>query len=214
MSVAPPPPPSRPSPARQRLSPDVRVRQILDAALAEFSARGYAATRVDDIARRAGLSKGGFYAHFESKERVFEALLTHMLAPPELDADTVLGGCADCRALAGRIVDLLFERLSRPEALATLRLLVAEGERVPHLVALWYGNTVESLSVHLGEVLERAVGRGLCRPGVAVERPWMVLAPVVHVTMARLVFAGLPVPSLRNSRNDCVDALCELLAPR
>ena len=138
-----------------------------------------------------------------------------------LQVDDVLGRdrvIAISEARDGRLgrahVGHYVERLSRPEALATLRLLVAEGERVPHLVALWYGNTVESLSVHLGEVLERAVGRGLCRPGVALERPWLVLAPVVHVTMARLVFAGLPVPSLRNSRNDCVDALCELLAPR
>ena len=53
----------------------MRVGQILDAALQEFSAAGYAGARMDDIAARAGLSKGGLYAHFASKEEVFEALL-------------------------------------------------------------------------------------------------------------------------------------------
>ena len=52
---------------RRRLTPQVRMAQILDAALAEFSERGYAATTMDDIARRSGLSKGGLYAHFASK---------------------------------------------------------------------------------------------------------------------------------------------------
>lgn len=199
---------------RQRLPPDVRVQQILDAALVEFSARGYAATRTEDIARRAGLSKGGLYAHFASKEQVFEALLVRLLAPPHLDALALLEGCATCRDLVERIVDLLFERLSRPQALAALRLLVAEGERVPHLVALWYRGTMETLYTHLAAVLAGAVRCGLCRDGVAARRPWLVLSPVVHVTVARLLFTGLPMPSLQDSRNDCVDGLCELLAPR
>lgn len=54
--------------ARQRLPADVRNRQILDAALAVFSERGFEAARMDDIAARAGLSKGGLYAHFRSKD--------------------------------------------------------------------------------------------------------------------------------------------------
>lgn len=65
---------------RQRLPPTVRVGQILDAALQEFSAAGYTGARMDDIALRAGLSKGGLYAHFASKEEVFEALLARYLA--------------------------------------------------------------------------------------------------------------------------------------
>lgn len=48
-------------PARRRLAPQVRVAQILDAALVEFSERGFAATTMDDIGRRCGLSKGGLY---------------------------------------------------------------------------------------------------------------------------------------------------------
>ena len=88
-------PPSGAAPAvvplRQRLPPEVRVLQILDAALVEFSERGFAAARMDDIARRCGLSKGGLYAHFAGKEEVFEALLTRSLAPPDFGQMPVLG---------------------------------------------------------------------------------------------------------------------------
>ena len=59
---------------RQRLSPDERIPQILDAALAEFTRCGFAAARMDDIAARCGLSKGGLYAHFGAKEALFDAL--------------------------------------------------------------------------------------------------------------------------------------------
>ena len=61
---------------RRRLSPEVRRAQILDAALAVFAERGYAAARMEDIGQRCELSKSGLYAHFTGKEEVFAALLT------------------------------------------------------------------------------------------------------------------------------------------
>ena len=56
---------------RQRLTPEERVPLILDAALEEFSRRGFVGARMDDIARRCGLSKGGLYAHFDGKDAIF-----------------------------------------------------------------------------------------------------------------------------------------------
>ncbi|AOJ05371.1 MULTISPECIES: TetR/AcrR family transcriptional regulator [Burkholderia] len=73
-------------PPRCRLPADVRINQILDAALAEFSASGFAGARIDDIAARAGMSKGGVYTHFGSKDEIFEALLERSLTPPLLAA--------------------------------------------------------------------------------------------------------------------------------
>ncbi|WP_147483533.1 helix-turn-helix domain-containing protein, partial [Burkholderia pseudomallei] len=67
---------------RCRLPADIRINQILDAALAEFSASGFAGARIDDIAARAGMSKGGVYTHFGSKDEIFEALLARTLMPP------------------------------------------------------------------------------------------------------------------------------------
>ncbi|AIO69540.1 TetR/AcrR family transcriptional regulator [Burkholderia oklahomensis] len=69
-------------PPRCRLPADVRVNQILDAALAEFSANGFTGARIDDIAARAGMSKGGVYTHFGSKDEIFDALIERSLMPP------------------------------------------------------------------------------------------------------------------------------------
>lgn len=60
---------------RRRLDPDVRIRQILDAAFEVFSQKGFVATRIDDIALHAGMSKGGIYNHFSSKQAIFEAVV-------------------------------------------------------------------------------------------------------------------------------------------
>ena len=60
----------------KHMSPDERCRQILEAARSCFLQRGYFATKMDEIARTAGLSKGGVYFHFESKRDIFRALVT------------------------------------------------------------------------------------------------------------------------------------------
>lgn len=95
MSIAPTQPQTAAASPRTRirLEPEVRKQLILDAALAEFSAHGFTATRIDDIAKRAGLSKGGFYAHNPSKEEVFSALLASSVAIEDLDVEGIINQC-------------------------------------------------------------------------------------------------------------------------
>src|SRR5262249_5852243 len=59
-----------------------RRTAILAAALEEFAARGFAATRLDDVARRARIAKGTIYLHFRDKESLFQELVRAMLSPP------------------------------------------------------------------------------------------------------------------------------------
>ena len=198
-------------PLRQRLPPEVRVLQILDAALVEFSERGFAAARMDDIARRCGLSKGGLYAHFAGKEEVFEALLTRSLAPPDFGQMPVLGN--GIRPLAQWVVDKLYDSLGRPGAVATLRLLVAESARVPHLVALWKRNVVQPHLTLLGDILRaHAVQEGWV-PSVITQEPWLVVSPVVHALLSQVVLGDTDPHELAHYRQGHVALLCELLDP-
>src|SRR6516165_7568939 len=72
-------------PARRRGRPPQegkeRRQTILEAALEEFSARGFAATRLDDVARRAGIAKGTIYLYFRDKESLFQELVRTMISP-------------------------------------------------------------------------------------------------------------------------------------
>jgi AcrR family transcriptional regulator len=198
---------------RSRLPPAVRVGQILDAALQEFSQAGYAGARMEDIALRSGLSKGGVYAHFSSKEAVFEALLARHLSPSRLDVEGIVDGAATPRQLAERIADHLYISLANPAMVSTMRLLLAESGRVPHLAARWRHETAAAHQADLGRLLARAHLRGLCRAGVALDHPWLLLSPVVHtIVMAALLGPDERVP-LPERRRAHVALIRELLDP-
>lgn len=197
---------------RQRLPSDVRVRQILDAAQLEFSERGFAAARMDDIARRSGLSKGGLYAHFASKDEVFEALLTRSLRLPDLGDPPPLQAGTTAREVAQWLVERLHASLSHPDTLATFRLLMAEGERVPHLIDAWHRQLIEPHLALLRETLGRA-GTWLGSRSILLHEPWLALAPVVHLMVMQLIF-GRAQPQRLEAREAHVALLIELLSPR
>ena len=198
---------------RRRLPPAVRVGQILDAALQAFSHAGYAGTRMDDIALQAGLSKGGLYAHFSSKEAVFEALLARHLDPAPLDVDAVVGGASSPRHLAERIVNHLYASLADTATVSTMRLLLAESGRVPHLAARWRRETAGARQADIGRVLQRARARGLCGDCLALEHPWLLLAPVIHTIVMSALMGPQERVNLAARRRGHVALIRRLLEP-
>ena len=212
--IAPMPDAAAPA-GRRRMAPQVRAAQILDAALAEFSEHGFAATTMDDIARRCGLSKGGLYAHFASKDEIFEALLHRSLAPPEwqdMPAPPIEAGTA---AFARWLVDRLYAGLlERPAAVVTLRLLAAERGRVKDLVELWEHNVVRPNMAMLGELLHAHVAHHGLASSVIVREPWLVVSPVMHALLTQMILGRDPSVGLERMREGHVELQCELLDPR
>lgn len=196
---------------RQRLPPTVRVGQILDAALQEFSAAGYAGARMDDIALRAGLSKGGLYTHFSSKEEVFQALLERHLCPPRLDPHAMVDGSATPRQLAERLVNHLYASLANPAMIATMRLLLAESARVPHLARRWRQETVDAHQADIAQLLALGRKRGLCGDGVAARHPELLLSPVVHAIVMAILMDPDERLDLAARRQAHVALICGLL---
>lgn len=121
--------------ARARLPPEVRRQQILEAALKEFGALGFAAASIAAIARRAGMSKANLYVHFTDKGAIFEAMLTQWLRPSDEVPAPQPGQSPD--ELIDSLIDNLYRRLT-PKAVVLIRLLIAEAHRVPHLVERWF----------------------------------------------------------------------------
>ncbi len=152
----------RGTPVRRRLPADTRVQQILGAALQAFAADGFAATRIDDIARRAGLSKGGIYTHFKSKDDIFETLLARISEQSFTPDEPVT-----VERLIERIVDLMYLNLNESRTIAVLRLLLAEAARVPHLVLQWRRTVIEP---HLADI-EALVRRGVAEGTLPRARP-------------------------------------------
>lgn len=199
---------------RRRLPGDLRVRQILDAALAEFSARGFSRTRIDDIAARAGLSKGGIYTHFRSKNEVFETLLERLSVAPILDECARVEGDVTVQ----RMIDLLAGELytwsvSEP-VVVTLRLLIAESMRLPGLVEQWRQRTENAYVDVIGRMLRRGIRQGHLRAGTATRSPLLLLAPVAQICLRQVIRAGLlPGETLDSYRANYRQLLREWLTP-
>ena len=75
------PAPSAKPPSGRAARAAERRQAIIEAALDEFVARGFAATRLDDVAKRAGVAKGTIYLHFKDKEALFQELIRTALVP-------------------------------------------------------------------------------------------------------------------------------------
>ncbi len=170
---------------RVRLAPEVRAEKILDSALAEFSRHGFASTRIEDIARGAGLAKSGFYAHFRSKEGIFEALLTRHLATGE----AVPFGEGDSAAdFVDRFVDFCYSRLADPRRQATLRLLLVEAHRIPELVRQWRREVADPMMEAQLDVLRAAVARGQLAHGLLLDDFQFAYSPAQY----RVLLSGPP----------------------
>lgn len=148
---------------RQRLPAEVRVQHILDAALAEFSRQGYNAARMEDIARSAGLSKGGLYAHFPSKESLLQQLLARVLEAPLLE--NLHWWPCEARTLEDLVdafVDHTLQRLTAPSVLPTIRLLLAEAPRLPQGMQDWQQNMMRMHAQNHERLMQRAIAEWFC----------------------------------------------------
>src|SRR5256886_16456915 len=129
------------TPARRRKgtpAQDARVARrekrraaILDAALEEFAARGFAATRLDDVARRARIAKGTIYLYFRDKESLFQELVRTMLSPLLGTIEAAPLRDLPIRAVVELIVDVFVNEIYATHRKDVIRLILAEGPRFP-----------------------------------------------------------------------------------
>src|SRR5690606_21391149 len=120
-----------------------RPEEILQAALEEFIAKGYAGTRLEDVAKRAGISKGLVYVYFDTKEELFKAVVRTFLVPhAELLRGEIDESQLPSEALLRGPVLGLMKQVVNSRVHELIRLLIAEGQRHPDLTAFYYQEVV------------------------------------------------------------------------
>jgi AcrR family transcriptional regulator len=164
----------------RRINPEARRRAILEAALAEFAERGYAAARLDDVAARAGVAKGTLYLYFAHKEALFEQLIRSAVSPL-IDRFAGLAAAADLSPLEA--LDKFFE-LFRREVLGTdrkllLRLIIAEGARFPAISEIYYREVVARGLRLMRGLAERASAQGTFANAATSRYPQLIVAPLL-----------------------------------
>jgi AcrR family transcriptional regulator len=153
-----------------------RREAILTAALDEFSERGFAATRLDDVARRAGIAKGTIYLYFRDKESLFQELIRTMLTP--LVGTIEAMGAADLplSQLGGHIAEMFVREVYETRRKDVVRLMITEGRRFPKLAEFYYREVLSRIIAAVRALLKRAAARGEVPPGL-VDFPQILAAP-------------------------------------
>ncbi|MFL5091402.1 MAG: TetR/AcrR family transcriptional regulator [Xanthobacteraceae bacterium] len=156
-----------------------RREAILAAALDEFSLQGFAAARLDDVARRAGVAKGTIYLHFRDKETLFQELIRSVLSPFVGTLEIALRRDVPVRVIVGEVVELFVTQVYSTRRKDVIRLILSEGSRFPNLAEFYYREVLSRIMAAVRDLMRRAVARGEIKGDAAVRFPQLVGAPAV-----------------------------------
>lgn len=176
-------------PRYQRRKED-RPQEITEAAFLAFAEKGYAATRVEEVARRAGVSKGLLYLYFKTKEELFKAVIKSVVIR-RVDALVTTLESTELSSeefLRGPLLEFMKSVPGSPVSVV-IRLLISEGNRHPDLVDYYWENVVSKGLAAISRFIERGVRRGEFRATAVSELPQLLLAPVMLSVIWRILFA-------------------------
>lgn len=166
-----------------------RPQEITAAALEAFAENGYAATRVEEVAKRAGISKGLLYLYFKTKEELFKAVIRSFVVP-RIDTLTRLIENSDMSSeafLRGPFLEFAKQLPGSPIGVI-VRLMLAEGPKHPDLVQFYWDNVVSRGFGTLDELLQRGVRNGEFRQSVVSEQPALFIMPIAFSVVFTLLF--------------------------
>ena len=177
-------------PPRYQRRKEDRPQEITAAAFAAFAEKGFTATKVEEVARRAGVSKGLLYLYFKTKEELFKAVIRSVVAP-RVDELTRTLDSSDLGAEAFIRGPLLafMQRLPGSRASIVIRLMISEAPKHPDLVDYYWDKVASRGLAALRQLLERGVASGEFRESAVTELPQLFVAPVMMSIVWGTVFA-------------------------
>jgi AcrR family transcriptional regulator len=164
-----------------------RREAILAAALDEFSAQGFAAARIDEVALRAGVAKGTIYVHFRDKEELFQELIRSVLSPFVGTLEITLKADVSTRAIFDKIIELFVHEVYMTRRKDVIRLILSEGVRFPSLAEFYYREVLSRILAAVRALLQRAAERGEV-PKDIVGFPQLLGAPAVVAILWNSLF--------------------------
>ena len=174
--------------ARTEKAKDDRRIALAAAALDEFYEKGFAAARMEDIAGRAGLSKGAIYLYFDSKEALFEAVVETFAAPNVERLEGAAAMAADVGALIDAIVALAPAIIREGRIPKIAKILIGDAPTFPAVTTMYRKSVVERGLGALTGVLARAKDRGEIAIGEPALTARLVAAPMIFSAVWRIAF--------------------------
>lgn len=168
---------------RQRRK-EARPQELLDAALALFVEKGFAATRSEEVAARAGVSKGTLYLYYPSKDELFKAVVrenlsTHITEGAEIVAQ-YQGSTAE---LLSFVMQEWWRRVGLGPAGGISKIMMAEARNFPELARFYIDEVIAPSHQLLGGVIERGIRSGEFRPVPVLETVHVLIGPMLHMIL-------------------------------
>lgn len=169
---------------------EARAPEILEAALACFAEKGFAGTRMEDIAQRAGITKGTIYLYFKSKEELFKALARQSIGE-RIAAITQQLQTSDAPA-AGQlrfVLTTLGHFASTSDRVVLPRVLLAEAGNFPELAEFWRKEIIDRGLGLFEMIVTRGIARGEFRDVAPGHAARLCVAPLLVLVLWRTLFA-------------------------
>lgn len=168
---------------------DARPQELLAAALDLFVERGYAATRLEDVAARAGVSKGTLYLYFTNKEELFKAVVRENVVPVLGEAEGIVETYEGSSAQLFREIILgWWERIGNTKLSGITKLMMAESSNFPEVTQFYHDEVISRGNAMIVRMLERGIQRGEFRNIDVKQTMNIVCAPMLMLMMWKHAF--------------------------
>lgn len=173
------------SPLRKRRK-EARPSELTAAALGLFVEKGFAATRLEEVALRAGVSKGTLYLYFDSKEALFKAVIQEGIMPVVAENEAIVANHAGSAVdLLERLLSNWWGRIGETDFAGIPKLMVAEARNFPDVAQFYYENVIRRGRALVGAALERGMASGEFRRMEIETCIEVVIAPVLMLLIWR-----------------------------
>jgi AcrR family transcriptional regulator len=182
--MIPPSTPPSPNTAKRERRKEARPGELLEAALELFVEKGFAATRVDEVAARAGVSKGTLFLYFPSKEELFKAVVRENIAGRfaewALEVETFDGSTSELLRYCYKV---WWERIGRTKASGITKLMLSEAHHFPEITQFYQHEVIRPGQQLIRCILQRGVDRGEFRALDMDYAIYLVLAPMLFLML-------------------------------
>lgn len=161
-----------------------RPGEIIDAALELFVAKGFMATRLDEVAQRAGVSKGTLYLYFDNKEALFRAVVETLVVPEiertEQQIEAFEGSAAN---LIRQLVKQWWQSVGESQVCGLPKLIIAESGNFPELARYYVEQVIERVRRVTAKLIKRGIADGEFKSCDPVYTARLLLAPMVFAAI-------------------------------
>lgn len=179
-----------PAPQVRKRRKEARPAELTAAALGLFVEKGFAATRLEDVATRAGVSKGTLYLYFDSKEALFKAAIQEGIVPVMLENEEIAARhTGSAFELLEKLLANWWGKIGQTDFAGIPKLMVAEARNFPEIAQFYYENVIRRGHALVGSALERGMANGEFRRMDIETTIDVIIAPILMLLIWRFSLA-------------------------